>query len=112
MPPGRVPPGDHPIPINMVLFGMRPQPAYRRLAVLNLGGELGILAQAVIDAGHDVSLLRPRQGNAGVLAALFPPAAVDPHDQRERPAAFGRKVNVKFLAFMAAGHIGDILENG
>ena len=105
------PPGDHAIPIDMVLRGMRPQPAYRRLAVLDLGGELGILTQAIIDAGHDVALIRPRQRNAAVLAALFPRTAVDPHDQREGPAAFGRNVKVKLLAVMAAGHISEVLEN-
>ena len=99
---GRVPPCDHTIPVNMVLRGMRPQPAYRRLAVLYLGGELVILAQAIIHAGHDVALLRPRQRNTAVLAALFPRASVDPHYQLERSVAFGRNVNIKLLALMAA----------
>src|SRR5262249_55436363 len=44
------------IAIQPILLGLGPQPADRRLAILDLRGELRMLTEPVIDAGHRKSL--------------------------------------------------------
>ena len=83
---------------------MGAQPADRGLAVLNLGREDGVLAQAVVDGGHSVSLAevfhRHTLFPCCPLGSKF--AAVDVNDQRQIRAVL-RQIQVQLLARVAAG---------
>ena len=71
--------------IEVVLGGVGPQPADRRLAVFDLRGEDGVLAEAVVDAGHGVALGGQRHGGAVLLAA----GPATPRRESRRPPAAG-----------------------
>ena len=68
--------------VDVVLGGIGPQPADRRLAVLDLRGKNGVLAKPVVDAGHGVALGRKRYGRDSSLC--FRPAS---HRRESRPSA-------------------------
>ena len=82
---GRGAPDADAVRVEVVLRGVGPQPADGRLAVFDLGREDGVLAQAVVDAGHGVALggQRARRGS--------PPCCrpASPRRESRRSAAAG-----------------------
>src|SRR5262245_21918826 len=82
-------------------FRIRPQPADRCLAVLDLRRENRLVAEAMADAGHSVSFTEERKGLAGIgPAATKPGAAVDPHDHWDRGIGLCREVEIELLLLM------------
>ena len=53
---GGTAPGGKAIGIQAVFYGVSPQPAHGSFAILDLGRENCVLAEAVIDAGNRVAL--------------------------------------------------------
>ena len=99
------------IGVEVVLLGVGPQPADGRFAIFDLGGEHGVLAQAVVDAGRGVALAYQRYGGATVLVAVLPASAVNPDHQRQGMlGGLLRQVEVEFLQFMSAGDVGQVFE--
>src|SRR5262249_18006438 len=81
-PAGRGAPDTDPIRIQTVFFGVRSQPANGGLAIVNLGGEGGVLRQAMVDAGDGIALGGEIQGPCSFLAAALPATGVNPDHQR------------------------------
>ena len=91
--------------IEVVLLGICPQPANGCLAVLDLGGEEGVLAQSVIDARHGVALADQRDRRATFLAAGRPTAPVDPDDDGQGVICLGGQIQVELVAGVSASDI-------
>ncbi len=100
--------------IDVVGGGVGAEPADGGFAVFDLGGEDGVAAEAVVDAGDGVSALDPilAEGLAVFLAAALPSAAVDPDDEWCRVFGFFRQVEVEGVAFVAAFGVGEIAMGG
>ena len=95
------------IRVQVVFGGVGAQPADGGFAVLNLGGEDGVLAQAVIDRGHGVTPGQIVQGRPHFLAAASPGAAMDIDNQRQVLAVL-RQIQVELLARVPIGHISQV----
>jgi hypothetical protein len=77
--------------VDVVFLGVRPQPANGGLTILNLGRKFGLLAEAIFDAGDDVSPRHLVRETAAGLASALPSAAVNPDQQRLRAFAGRRR---------------------
>src|SRR5262245_55523038 len=71
-----------PVRVVSVYAGMRPQPAYSGLAVLDLRGEDGVAAVAIIQAGYSVAQGQERRRVHVGPGLRQPSATVDPDDKR------------------------------
>jgi hypothetical protein len=69
--------------VEVVFCGVSPQPAYGRLAVLDLGREDGVLAEPIVDARCGISLASQPYGGAVILVAGLPGPAMNPDDNRK-----------------------------
>ena len=105
---GRGAPDADVVGVEVVLGGVGPQPADGRLAVLDLGREDGVLAQAVVDAGHGVALGGQRHGGAALFAAGPPGPAVNPDDQRQPALGLLGQVEVQAVSLVAALNILEV----
>ncbi len=109
VPTGRRSPDADAFRVQVVRLCVRPQPADGRLAVLDLRGEDGVLAQPVVDGGHRVSLAdQGQRHHTAVFAPAHPRAAMDPHDYGERRGGFLRDVEVKPLPRVAARYVFQV----
>ena len=77
-------------------------------AVLDLGREDGMLAEAIIDAGDGVALGEEGDSRATILAAAFPGAAVDPDNERGIAIVPGWQVEIEFLALVPVFDVGQV----
>ena len=77
MPAGRCAPDRHTVRVETVLPRMGPEPAHRGLAILDLGGEDRVLAQAVVDGRERVALVEVLERQAVALIPVPKSAAVD-----------------------------------
>ena len=94
--------------IEAVFLGVGAQPADGCLAVLDLGGEDGVLAEAVVDARRRVALGDQRDRRAAVLAAAIPAASVNPDDDGQGMVRLGGQVEVELVAGVSPGDIFQI----
>ena len=93
---------------RLILLGVGPQPADRGLAVLDLRGEDGVLAEPVVDAGHGVALGGQRQGGATFLAARPPCPAVNPDDHRQPAFGLFGQIEVQSVPRVAVGDVREV----
>jgi hypothetical protein len=87
---------------------MRPQPADRGFAILDLRRKNRVLTQSVVNARHGVTALEIAQRRAAFLAATFPRAAVNPNDDRHWIRRARRKIEIQFLTLMPLRNISDV----
>ena len=105
---GRGSPDADVVRVEVVLLRLGPQPADRRLAVLDLGGEHRMLAQPVVDAGHRVALADERHGGAAILAAGLPGPAMNPDDQGQLALGLLRQVKVEPMPLVTVLDVREI----
>jgi len=90
MPSRATAPRSEALRVEAIFFRIRPQPAHRRLTVVNLCGPFRPLAETIADVRHRVARGDELLGGAGpVLAPLQPGTAVNPDNQRLRFVARG-----------------------
>src|SRR5262249_19906637 len=80
----RAAPAADPLGVEVITLGLGPEIADGAPAILDLGREHRLAAQAIFDAGTEGAALGERSelGNAAVLVAGLPAAAVNPHQDR------------------------------
>src|SRR5262245_32182363 len=93
-------PDANAVRVEVVFLRVGAQVADSSLAVLDLGGERRMLTEPIVDRCGGIAVLEQSQRrSAAVLVTDRPGAAVNPHDQRERPLPF-RDVNVELVALV------------
>ena len=97
--------------VDTVFFGMDAEPADGGFAIFDLGGEDGVLAEAVFDAGGCVTEREQGARGAIVLVACGPSAAVYPDDERKRGGGLLGEIKVDLLPGAAIGDVGKVAED-
>ena len=112
MPAGRHADGADASGIEVVFFGMRPQPADRSLAIVNLGWPDRFISKPVADRGNGIlARLNKRQHHLSMLFVPSPPAAaMHEEDHRQRPPFPGRlwQIEIEPLPRVVGVGVGNV----
>ena len=90
-----VSPGADAVGIEIVIRRVSAKPAHGSLTIFDLRRKRCSAGEAVIDAGHGVSILHQSYSWTSLFSALAPASSVDPNNHRQRTRDLFRTIEVE-----------------